>query len=1401
QEFSINITLNNTGGSRAKDVNLSVMTCENVSSEPNLLYYGLIPKLSSKSNITTITIAANTTPGLYYSNLTAVWTNLNGTFASNNLTLEINVGENQFVHALEEKLTMFIEAGTNQTSHFNVKSAGNVIAKNISFVCYSGEVCENFTVSFAPQNISELEVGETAKINITVEVPVNYIYGSHFGIVRINYEEEYSELLLEVKVPMNISWEQVPLELKKKVFGNETGVFGTIKIINTGNIPIPLNISLNESISEVLSLNVTQFTLGYGETKVIGINYSSPDVALDSNFTGFITSKIIGDLAQNSSVKERASYLELYVYSYKVHVISPSKDSPILNVNPSDLLLAKVNVTSNSTPVTASVIFNVSIYNSSLSSTAILASTQFNSSDSLWYLRFYAPALDLARIYSLNITANYTLFEGRVKYALAEDSIVYNDTIKPEIEIWIPVRIAANTSVPIKVNVTEAAGLKNVSFWMSYPDNSIERIDLQFISKVNDVYTYATNFTNTSLLGIYNFSARACDLSGNCNELSKTFEIYPTAFFAGYAKDVESQQEPPLLVNFLFYDVNTSLLRFNFTSNVSTGYYNETIDVKSYDLIVSTQEEGFKNYIKFENLTIATHYFNPIILGKIPRLRTTSSALKGIYIDSVLNSSNITLIIDFSDCSGTNCGIQIYDPSHLGIYKYLGNWTPKISSSQNTLWTRISNIAGDNSDNSVNLSSLTARARISYGKGVYILAEFICGNGECESSFGESSVNCPIDCPTLPPTPTPPTPVIPPVPGIGPGVAPPAIPTVPTLVPVEIKTTLLETTLVPGEEKVFSVDITNNQENSVRATVTVEGPAFSLLTVQKPVLSVPAKSTEVVNIRAYAPPTAIPGIYPGEIVVTVENITHRTPITIKIETVLEPLLDVKVKVLSKTVAPGQNLVFEVSLLNMGQTAKIEDITVTYNIKLLSDPTKIIATSKETLAVENVLTYTREIQIPESAPQDKYVLEVNASYWYGKKYAISTDSFEVSQLPVPLMVLRAILLNPLTYIVIFLGVPSFVIGARWYAAYKAAKLAKARYIAPIDFKSLPKPGPTAIEVGKIAETDVKAYIDTSQLIMHSIAAGGTGSGKSVSAMVCAEELLKRKVPVIVFDPTAQWTGFMKPCKLKAMLDLYPKFGLKPTDARSFKTNVVLVEDPDMPIDLKKYMNPGEITVFVMNRLKPEELDKFVRRSVQAVFDMRPPESKEIKLLMVWDEVHRLLPKYGGKGGYVAIERACREFRKWGIGVFVISQVLLDFKGAIRANIANEIQLRTKYEGDIARVKSKYGADYASKVTRLTIGTALFQNPEYNHGRPWFISFRPLLHSPFALTDEEINQYVKLNKKIEELEKKIEELKAKGVDTYDLEIELNIAKDKIKTAAFKMAETYIESVENRLEKGKR
>jgi hypothetical protein len=581
----------------------------------------------------------------------------------------------------------------------------------------------------------------------------------------------------------------------------------------------------------------------------------------------------------------------------------------------------------------------------------------------------------------------------------------------------------------------------------------------------------------------------------------------------------------------------------------------------------------------------------------------------------------------------------------------------------------------------------------------------------------------------------------------------------------------------------------------VNGKITVEGFAWDLIMIEEPTFTISPHAVKTIKVKVFTLPTTQPGIYTADIVTDIENKTHRTAVTIKVELPPEPLLDVKVEALSKTVKPGEQAKFQITVTNMGETAKVEDIVLNYTIKRLNDE-KIIARAQETVAVEDVLTFIRALDIPEDTVSDRYVVEVLASYWYGKKTAIGAAAFDVSVLPVPLLVLRALFMNWLTYVILFGIAPISYLLYRAWKQYKMMKILKARYIFPVDIKKLPQPGPDSVLVGKIAETDINAYTDINKLMMHSLAAGGTGSGKTVSAMVTSEELLKRNIPIIVFDPTAQWTGFIRSCRDEEMFKLYPHFGLKKEDARAFPTNIILVTDPNMELNLGRYMKPGEMTVFVMNRLPAGELDNFVRRTIQSIFDMNLPESKKLKLLLVYDEVHRLLPKYGGKGGYIALERGAREFRKWGVGLFMISQVLMDFRGAIRANIGTEIQLRTKYEGDINRVKTKYGADYAARVTKLMIGTGLTQNPEYNDGKPWFLSFRPLTHDTHRLTDEELTEFGKTSTKISEIDARIEKLKARKIDTYDVELELNIAKEKMNQGLFKMAETYIESVDNRL-----
>jgi hypothetical protein len=98
----------------------------------------------------------------------------------------------------------------------------------------------------------------------------------------------------------------------------------------------------------------------------------------------------------------------------------------------------------------------------------------------------------------------------------------------------------------------------------------------------------------------------------------------------------------------------------------------------------------------------------------------------------------------------------------------------------------------------------------------------------------------------------------------------------------------------------------------------------------------------------------------------------------------------------------------------------------------------------------------------------------------------------------------------------------------------------------------------------------------------------------------------------------------------MLSFYPKFGLKPQDARAFKGNVRMIKNSRQVFDINKYLAPGQIQIFSMNKLSPMEIDVFVANVIKQIFRSDPKESPQLKFLLVFDEVHRLLPKFGGSG---------------------------------------------------------------------------------------------------------------------------------------------------------------------------
>ncbi|RLG13312.1 MAG: hypothetical protein DRN66_04370, partial [Candidatus Nanohalarchaeota archaeon] len=120
------------------------------------------------------------------------------------------------------------------------------------------------------------------------------------------------------------------------------------------------------------------------------------------------------------------------------------------------------------------------------------------------------------------------------------------------------------------------------------------------------------------------------------------------------------------------------------------------------------------------------------------------------------------------------------------------------------------------------------------------------------------------------------------------------------------------------------------------------------------------------------------------------------------------------------------------------------------------------------------------------------------------------------------------------------------------------------------------------------------------------------------------------------------------------------------------------------------------------------------------------------------------------------------------------------------------MRTRDEGDMDRIRLKYGENIMKSVVKASVGSGMFVNAEYNKGAPYIVSFRPMYHNIERLSDEELKKYFKYNNMIDDIEYQIEQLEQENVDVFDVKIELKIAKNKLMAGAFNMVDIYLESI---------
>jgi hypothetical protein len=152
--FGVNYTTNNTGYARAFNLTVNMTYHRNITIQPNTSSTNALLKWSHYNSTISVNVSAATPPGLYQLNFTPYWKNLNNQTNTTVYTLSLNVTSNPILTIIEDNITIYAPHGSSGVEQINLMSTGNDNVTNVTFICISGDVCSNFTVSYNPSNYS-----------------------------------------------------------------------------------------------------------------------------------------------------------------------------------------------------------------------------------------------------------------------------------------------------------------------------------------------------------------------------------------------------------------------------------------------------------------------------------------------------------------------------------------------------------------------------------------------------------------------------------------------------------------------------------------------------------------------------------------------------------------------------------------------------------------------------------------------------------------------------------------------------------------------------------------------------------------------------------------------------------------------------------------------------------------------------------------------------------------------------------------------------------------------------------------------------------------------------------------------------------------------------------------------
>ena len=299
ESFNFIVNATDIGNGSARFSNISLAIPSNWTPNSSFENCGNLVRNNICSKGFNITIPNGTLAGNYTINISTNWTNNDNSLGTNITSINVTVASNPLIDISEANVSEDVPDGTTQhIGNFTVLSIGNGQLQNITFSCYEGIVCQNFSINFSPTSIPSLNVNLNQTVSVNATAPLGFIVGTYNGTLNASAQNDnYKNLTIFVTVPSNRTWTMSPTFCQRSEYPDE-GTACEVQVRNLGNDII--NFTISPEYGTHTKVNVTNFSLNASLNYTFNVTYNVTNVTQAPYITIFTVDAVQGNSNPNN---------------------------------------------------------------------------------------------------------------------------------------------------------------------------------------------------------------------------------------------------------------------------------------------------------------------------------------------------------------------------------------------------------------------------------------------------------------------------------------------------------------------------------------------------------------------------------------------------------------------------------------------------------------------------------------------------------------------------------------------------------------------------------------------------------------------------------------------------------------------------------------------------------------------------------------------------------------------------------------------------------------------------------------------------------------------------------------------------------------------------------------------